>query len=73
MKCCQTYWTYRKALRICYSGRFQPPLLTLMVRTHCDYKFLNEALNLLEVEFDYWKKLHVVYVKGCVGFRFFFY
>lgn len=54
--------------RIYYSGRSQPPLLTPMVRAYCDatgdYQFLHEALEVLEMEFNYWKKNHVVDVQG---------
>lgn len=54
--------------RIYYSGRSQPPLLTPMVRAYFDatgdYEFLEESLDVLEMEFEYWKEYHVVNVKG---------
>lgn len=54
--------------RVYYENRSQPPLLTQMVwryyqETH-DIAFLNRALPVLDVEYDFWMTERVVKVNG---------
>lgn len=64
----RTYGFVPNGGRIYYTGRSQPPLLIPMVKTYFDatgdHQFLKESLDVLAMEFNYWKKYHVVYVKG---------
>ncbi|XP_055907519.1 trehalase-like [Eupeodes corollae] len=54
--------------RIYYAKRSQPPLLAAMIESYVDFtndkKFAIDNVGLLEKEFDYWRKNHVVVVDG---------
>jgi alpha,alpha-trehalase len=61
--------------RVYYLNRSQPPLLTQMVDAYFkhtnDIKFLADAIDQLDTEYDYWMKKKAIKIGWCLFFLFF--